>query len=350
MSLWVNSYRLGWAILAMLLVAPLPSEAQDYAWNPDDVAVRRAAFIERMATEHRFERSVLAEILEQAVVRQSALNAISRPAERVVPWYEYREIFLTAERIDAGARFWSEHEDLLSATAERFGVDVEMILAILGIETLYGERMGSYRVVDALSTLAFAYPPRADFFASELESFLLIYREEGPTVLEALGSYAGAMGAGQFIPSSYRAYAVDGDADGRRDLWQNWNDILASIANYLAVHGWRLGEPVAVEAVQGSAPGVEPGNRLGLDTTVGSLRERGFGFDPGLDPDEPAMLVAVEQDSASTGYFVGLNNFHVITRYNRSVKYALAALQLSEAIERRFHDIRLAAEVSDETN
>jgi membrane-bound lytic murein transglycosylase B len=322
--------------LALVLVIAAPARAQDYAWNPDDVEARRAAFIDRMVTEHEFDRALLSEILGAAEIRQSALNAISRPAERVVPWYEYRAIFMNDTRIDAGAQFWREHEAAIAQTSERFGLEPEMILAILGIETLFGERMGNYRVVDALSTLAFAYPPRADFFASELESLLLIYSEEGPDVLDALGSYAGAMGAGQFIPSSYRAYAVDADGDGHRDLWGNWNDILASVANYFSRHGWRFDEPIAVPALQGTAPGAEPGNRLELDETVGSLRAAGYEFDAGLPDDTPAMLVALEQDENETGYWVGLHNFRVITRYNRSVKYALAALELSQAIRERY--------------
>jgi membrane-bound lytic murein transglycosylase B len=334
----VNGRALAAAGLLGTLAVPAASLAQDFSYDPDDVVARREAFIERMVGDGRFERGALTAILEQAVIQQSALNAISRPAERVVPWYEYREIFLNDERIAAGARFWVEHEELVAETSARFGVDSPVILAILGVESLFGERMGSYRVLDALGTLAFAYPPRADFFAGELESFLLIYDEEGPTVLDALGSYAGAMGAGQFIPSSYRAFAVDGDGDGSRDLWQNWSDILASIANYLAVHGWRPGEPIAVAAQQGAAPGIEAGNRLGLDETVGSLRAAGYEFDASLAPDTAAMLVAVEQDESRTAYFVGLQNFHVITRYNRSVKYALAVLELSEAIERRFRE------------
>lgn len=325
---------------AAVLGAARFASAQDFVYDPAEVETRRGAFIENMVSEHAFERDALTEILGRAEIRQSALNAISRPVERVVPWYEYRDIFLNEPRIEAGVRFWIEHEALLEATAERFGVDPEMILAILGIETLFGERMGSYRVLDSLSTLAFAYPPRADFFASELEAFLLIYRDEGPEVLDAEGSYAGAMGGGQFIPSSYRAYAVDADGDGHRDLWQNWSDILGSIANYLARHGWRAGGPVAVAAGQGTAPGLAPGNRLGLDQTVGSLRAQGYEFSPELADDLAAMLVAVERSDSETAYFVGLENFHVITRYNRSVKYALAALELSEVIERRYLETR----------
>ena len=323
-------------MLAAGLAASGPAAAQDFAFDPADVERRRSAFIDEVTREHALDRDRLTGILGAATIQQSVLNAISRPAERVVPWYEYRAIFLNDARIEAGVRFWNEHEALLAATSERFAVEPEMILAIVGIESLFGERMGSYRVVDALSTLAFAYPPRADFFASELEAFLLILAEEGPAILDAHGSYAGAMGAGQFIPSSYRAYAVDADGDGRRDLWSTWSDILGSVANYLAVHGWRHGEPIAVPAAQGEAPGAAPGNRLELDETVVSLRGQGYEFDPGLGGELPAMLVALEQDESSTGYWVGLHNFRVITRYNRSVKYALAALELSEAIRQRY--------------
>ena len=326
-------------VAAACILGPVAVIGQDFAYDPAAVESRRAAFIERMAEKHDFAAADLSAILRQATIQQSALNAISRPAERVIPWHEYRGIFLNTARIDAGAQFWVEHAALVAATAERFGIEPEMILAILGIESLYGERMGTYRVVDALSTLAFAYPPRADFFASELESFFLIYAEEGPVVLDAVGSYAGAMGAGQFIPSSYRAYAVDADADGRRDLWTNWNDILASIANYFDEHGWREGQVIAVPAEQASAPGAPVGNRLELDETVASLRAQGYIFAADLADDLPAMLVALEQDESTTGYWIGLHNFRVITRYNRSVKYALAALELSQAIRGRYAEL-----------
>jgi membrane-bound lytic murein transglycosylase B len=329
--------KLAFLLLAGLSAArPFAVNAQDYAYDPDDVERRRAAFIDRMVTEHAFEADALTDILGRTTIQQSALNAISRPVERVVPWYEYRAIFLDDERIATGARFWLEHEALVDETAERFALDPEMLLAIVGIESRFGERMGTYRVLDALSTLAFAYPPRADFFASELESFLMIYADEGPEVLNALGSYAGAMGAGQFIPSSYLAYGVDADGDGSRDLWADWNDILGSVANYFAKHGWRYGEPVAVPARRGSAPGAAPGNRLELDETVGSLRGEGYEFDADLADEVPAMLIAVEGSETDTAYWVGLHNFQVITRYNRSVKYALAALELSQAIRQQF--------------
>lgn len=318
--------------LAFSLAAPLA--AQEIGVDAARVAEARAALVDRMVTEHGFERAELLAVLEGATIDESILRVISRPAERVVPWYEYRQIFLNDTRIEAGAAFWREHADLVEATADEHGIDPEIVLAIVGVESLFGQRMGRYRVLDSLCTLAFAYPPRASFFAAELESFLLMSREEGAQVLDALGSYAGAMGAGQFIPSSYRAYAVDGDGDGRRDLWQNWPDILASVANYLAVHGWQRGRTVAVRAERAAgATAAAPGNGLELDTTIGSLRAAGYRFDESLDASAPATVVGLEGEGGTTEYWVALENFRVITRYNRSAKYALAAHQLGRAIE-----------------
>jgi membrane-bound lytic murein transglycosylase B len=325
--------RLAWLALTVSVTA----SAQDIAVDEDRVAAAREGLIERMVVDHGFDRDSLTAVLEGATIEQSVLRAISRPVERVVPWYEYRGIFLNEARIQAGAAFWREHADLVREVSDRHGVDPEVILAIVGIESLFGQRMGSYRVLDSLSTLAFAYPPRASFFSGELESFLLMSREEGPQVLDALGSYAGAMGAGQFIPSSYRAYAVDGDGDGFRDLWANWSDILASVANYLDEHGWQPGEPVAV-AAERAVPGPAPANGLDLDETVGSLRAAGYHFDSALDASAPAMVMGLEADDDATEYWVGFRNFRVITRYNRSVKYALAAHQLSEAIRAAYDD------------
>lgn len=308
-----------------------PAGAVDY--DPAEVEAARAAFVDRLVTEHGFERAFLERTLGQAAIVDSVLEAIARPAERVVPWHEYREIFVTDSRIAAGVEFWREHEALVDAKAAEHGVDAAILVAILGVETLYGERMGGYRVLDSLATLAFAYPPRAAFFRSELEQFLELARDDAATFLEAKGSYAGAMGAGQFIPSSYAAYAVDGDGDGRRDLWDNWSDVLASIANYLAEHGWRAGEPVAVRAALPEARDVpEPDNELGLDATVGALRERGYEFETPLPASAPAAAMALDGGDGAREHWIGFNNFDVITRYNRSIKYALAAHELGEAI------------------
>jgi membrane-bound lytic murein transglycosylase B len=315
-----------------------------FAWLPAAVpqsvnSSARAAFIDKMVAQHGFDRAELTALLDEAVIDRTILETMARPAERVVPWFEYRNIFLTEERIAAGARFWNEHAGTLERIAQRYGVAPEMIVAIVGIETYFGTRMGRYRVLDALSTLAFAYPPRASFFTSELESFLLLARENEVDARAALGSYAGAMGAGQFIPSSYRAYAVDGDADGRRDLWSNWSDVLGSVANYFAQHGWRAGEPVIDRAIRTDAfAGPEPRNALELDGTVGSVTELGYVFTTSLPSNAPAAPYSFEAEGGGSEYWVGYHNFRVVTRYNRSTKYALAAHQLSEAIRARYRE------------
>jgi len=299
----------------------------------------RTAFIDKMVAQHKFDRAALTSLLDEAVIDKTILDTMARPAERVVPWFEYRKIFLTEERIAAGARFWGEHADTIQQVADRYGVAPEMIVSIVGIETYFGTRMGRYRVLDALATLAFAYPPRSEFFTSELESFLLLTREESVDPKAALGSYAGAMGAGQFIPSSYRAYAVDVDADGKRDLWSNWNDALGSVANYFAKHGWKAGEPVMERAIRSeSFAGPEPSNKLTLDGTVGSVTQLGYVFTTTLPTNAPAAPYSYEAEGGGSEYWIGYHNFAVVTRYNRSTKYALAAFQLSEAIRARYRE------------
>lgn len=314
-------------LLAATLACATPALAQVDAEAVDRA---RVAFVERMVEKHGFERDAVTEMLAAVSIDQRVLDAISRPAERVVPWYDYRKIFLNDSRIAAGAAFWRAHAGTIATMAEQHGVDPAMIVAIVGIESLFGERMGSYRVLDSLSTLAFAYPRRAEFFSGELESFLLMVREEGPDMLGVLGSYAGAMGAGQFIPSSYRAYAVDANGDGRRDLWTDFEDVLASVANYFAEHRWRAGAPIAAPASRGSGP--EPVNGLDLDSTVGEIRAQGYVFETTLPADAPARVLRFEHTADTYEYWVAFHNFYVITRYNRSEKYALAALELSRAI------------------
>ena len=317
--------------IVSLLVLSLPSAAATLDVGRPDVQ----AFVARMHAEHGFDPVALTGVLSRAEIRDSILEAISRPAERTKPWHEYRQIFLTEKRIDAGLRFWSEHEATLTAASERTGVAPEIIVAIVGVETFYGRITGSYRVVDSLATLAFEYPPRAAFFESELEEFFLLAREQGIDPMEPKGSYAGAMGAPQFISSSYRAYAVDGNGDERVDLWNDWSDVLASVANYFRRHGWQAGEPVAVQVgvpEDGKPPLSE---RLRLDTTVGALRDAGVAIDDGSGDDVDAMLFELEGGDGPE-YWVGYRNFYVITRYNRSNMYAMAIKDLGEAlVERR---------------
>ena len=313
-----------------------------HAVEVDQEAVRAAkdAFVDRMVTTHGFERAELTRILDNAEIDEQILETISRPAERVLAWHEYREIFLNDTRISGGVEFWSTHADEILRASETYGVAPEMLVAILGVETYYGRRMGSHRVIDALATLAFAYPPRSEFFTSELEAFFLLVMEEGIDAEQALGSYAGAMGAGQFISSSYRAYAVDGNEDGRINLWDDWQDILASVANYFSAHGWRRDSPVVSRAsLSETWSGPEPPNSMNLEQTVASLSGAGYVFSTELSGETPATVLSLEgQDEQE--YWVGYHNFRVITRYNRSVMYALAAHQLGQTILAEYQRVR----------
>jgi membrane-bound lytic murein transglycosylase B len=310
----------------------------------ESVAKARNEFVDRMVTAHGFDRDALAAALEEATIDQKIIDTMSRPAERVMPWFEYRAIFLSDARIAAGVQFWSEHADTIESIARRYGVDPEMLVAIVGVETYFGTRMGGYRVIDALSTLAFAYPPRAKFFAGELEQFLLLAREEDMDLKDPRGSYAGAMGAGQFIPSSFRSYAVDADEDGKRNIWTDWDDVLGSVANYFKVHGWKTDEPIVDRATRSADwSGPEPTNKLDLDTTVGALAQRGYVFMTEQRSDAPAAVFSFEAEGGGSEYWVGYHNFRVITRYNRSQKYALAAYQLGAAVHAAYLERTRAA-------
>jgi membrane-bound lytic murein transglycosylase B len=329
-------YRTGieWMLRLLMFggLAALVLNGSAYADYTQRADVR--AFVAEMVAEHGFASAELEELFFRAQRKQSILDAIARPAERTLEWHEYRNIFLKEPRISQGLEFWAEHEDVLEAAQRTYGVAPEYVVAILGVETRYGRITGGYRVLDALTTLAFDYPPRADFFRGELIEFLLLAREEGRNPLELTGSYAGAMGWGQFIPSSYRAYAVDFDDDGLRDIWNNPRDAVGSIANYFKVHGWRPDAEVAVQVeVSGSAADEVANETLNLTHTVAELDALGVSVD-GLARDDRAALFRM-QGSAGEEYWVGLNNFYVITRYNRSRLYALAVHQLGQAIKSR---------------
>ena len=288
------------------------------------------AFIATMVEEHDFDREQLRDTLGAAEVKQSILDAIARPAEKTKSWAEYREIFITPERIKAGAQFWVDNEDALRQVSEATGVPMEMLVGIIGVETYFGRITGSFRVLDALSTLAFSYPPRAKFFRRELEQYLLLVREEGMQATDATGSYAGAMGRPQFMPSSFRAYAVDATGDGKRDIWNDWTDVAGSIANYFLEHGWKPGEDVAAQASLGGSwqgPVPEPRNTLKPSETVASLSRKGVMFVTDLPGDSKGELLTYE-GADGLEHWVGFHNFFVITRYNRNVMYALAVHQL----------------------
>src|SRR3984957_12692741 len=292
-------------------------------------------FIAHMAETSPFKKRQLRKLMKEAQSQPAIIEAMDRPAEKAKPWFEYRPIFITERRIREGTDFWIAHRQALDQASVRSGVAPEYLAAILGVETFYGRLTGSYRVLDALATLAFDYPARAKFFRDELEQFLLLTRDAGLDPLSVKGSYAGAMGAPQFMPSNYRRYAVDADADGHINLWTNWADVCASVGNYLKEHGWNAGEPVLSEAsVAPEKPSDLDGRKLALSETVGSLRTKGVSFDSSLPEEAPALLIAVD-DADGVHWRVGYNNFYVITRYNHSPLYAMAVYELAAAVKQR---------------
>lgn len=314
-------------VISLLLFAAGPA-AQ--AIDVDDPDVE--SFIDSMVSDHSYDRGTLETVLQQARSQETILEAIARPPERTKEWHEYRDIFLTEARVKAGANFWREHSEELQRISEETGVGTEILVGIIGVETYFGRRTGSYRVLDALATLAFEYPPRSSFFRGELEQFLLLVREEGMDAADATGSYAGAMGRPQFMPSSYRAYAVDSSEDGKRDIWSNWADVIGSIANYFVRHGWRTNNQVVAEAsLSNQWRGDPPENTLEPEETVTSLSHQGVLFATDLPGDHQSQLLTLEGDDGEE-YWVGFHNFFVITRYNHSVMYALAVHQLGQEI------------------
>lgn len=285
-----------------------------------------------MVSEHQFAQPKLAKLFSQVKHQPSIIEAITRPAE-AKPWYRYRPIFLTERRINGGIKFWQEHAALLARAEKEYGVPAQIIVAIIGVETFYGRNKGSYRVIDALSTLGFDYPPRGKFFRNQLEEFLLMAREEKRDPLEFLGSYAGAMGMPQFMPSSFRSYAVDFDGDSRRDLWDNPADIIGSVANYFARHHWRQGEPVAERiSLQGGAPQSLLDKGLKPSLSLDELKAIGINPVTPLKDDDTAALLALDSSEGEQEHWLTRQNFYVITRYNRSPLYAMAVYQLAEAI------------------
>jgi membrane-bound lytic murein transglycosylase B len=302
-------------------------------------------FVEKTAAANKMQPLDVYRLLAKAEPQPKIIELISKPAEKVSPWWEYRERFMTEQRIDEGARFMIEHRARLEKAHKDTGVEPEYIVAIIGVETFYGRITGKFRVLDALSTLAFDYPPRADYFKSELAQFITLTNEEQLDPLTALGSYAGAMGAGQFMPSSYRRYAVDGSADRQRNLFADWDDIIASVANYFKAHGWVADGPVLAEAVvQADAAAVADAGNLTLNETIAGLKAKGVDFDNAQQPEHAKVLLIPAEQQAGPAYRVGFKNFEVITRYNRSVRYAMAVHDLATNIADRVDQIKLAAQ------
>ena len=319
-------------VLSILLAAVILTVSSASAEVANTETFNR--FIDKMVKQHGFNETALKNLFSAVEIQQPILDAIAKPAE-AKPWFQYREIFMTEARIDGGVQFWRDNEAVLQAVERQYGVPAEILIAIIGVETKYGAQTGKYRVIDALSTLGFAYPQRSEFFLKELESYLLLVRDEHADPLQPMGSYAGAMGLPQFMPSSFRTYAVDFDHDGKRDIWKNSADAIASIANYFVHNHWQTGAAVAFpvkaksEAYrQALSKGVKP------DTTLLQLRRLLINVPPQLADTESVKLLSYQQQDGED-LWLGLHNFYVITRYNHSPLYAMAVYQLSQAIADR---------------
>ena len=386
---------IGWLLIPVWAFSSLARA--DYSEHPD-----AAEFIDSMVKTHQFSRIELTEWLSNAKKIDSIIAAMSRPAEKVKPWHEYRKHFISDQRISWGVDFWNEHNVVLQKAQQTLGVDSAVVVSIIGVETNYGRNVGNYRVIDALSTLAFDFyrdiEPREKrrlFFTGELENLILIGRTQKVDPTSLMGSYAGAMGWGQFMPSSYRNYAIDFDQDGYADIWKNPNDVIGSVANYLAQHGWAAQKPIAIRAsreeptsemIKSSAIvhyTVEPGDTLysiakkfgtehynlqkvndlknpnelfvGQDLTISSdvkinaltrpsktiaeLKEAGFDTLEPAPSDIKAFPMKLDAGNKAE-YWIGFNNFYVISRYNPRIKYAMAVYQLSELIQNEYCAIK----------
>ncbi|HSE13131.1 MAG TPA: lytic murein transglycosylase B [Rudaea sp.] len=316
-----------------LCAASLLAAAAAHAAAPDPAALAAAEqkFADELARDNHLNREAVLATLAKARYQQSIIDAISRPAE-AKPWKDYRPIFVTDRRIDDGVAFLQANAALLKRVENEFGVPATLIVTILGVETNYGRITGRYRVLDALTTLAFSYPPRQDFFRSELKQLFLLHESLMPYPTDQLmGSYAGAMGWGQFMPSSVANFARDYDGDGKVDLWNSLPDICASVANYFVAHGWQKGGSVAVRAnVAADARAITP-NGLEPVYPLQQLDEWGYHTTEKLDPMMPATLIVLDgADGRET--WLTFENFYAISRYNKSPLYSLAVYQLSQAI------------------
>jgi membrane-bound lytic murein transglycosylase B len=288
-------------------------------------------FIGEMVERHGFKQAELESIFSVVQFQPAIINAISQPATSR-PWYEYRPLFVNPRRITGGVAFWNSHAATLERARKEFGIPEEIIAAVIGVETTYGAQTGKHRVLDALTTLAFDYPKRAGFFRNELEQYLLLGREQEADVLNIKGSYAGAIGIPQFMPSSYRRYAVDFDGDGKVDLSGSTADAIGSVANYLKSYGWETGQTVAIPALvngENYHEALFTGSKPLY--TMEEMRKLGITSRTGVPSHRPATLVELANHGGNE-YWLGFNNFFVITRYNRSVHYAMSVLQLAEEI------------------
>lgn len=285
-------------------------------------------FIDEMVEKHHFKRAELERVFDRARHIPTVIEAISRPPT-IRPWAEYRASFVNPERIRLGLKFWSKHQAVLQKAESEFGVPQEIILGVLGVETVYGLDVGTFLTLDALTTLAFDYPRRAKFFRSELENYLLLAREQQFDLLSIRGSYAGALGIPQFMPSSYRNYAVDFNGDKKVDLLREAHDAIGSVASYLKGYGWVAGEHIAVRA---QASAAIRGGEIPAARSFTAWSSAGVLADSKIESDGNARLVDFTLEDGKE-YWLVFNNFEVITRYNNSDYYAMSVYQLAQALK-----------------
>ena len=324
------------ALLFALVLATGTAAAKEppapYAGRPE---VR--LFVQEMVQKHGFVGKELDFIFARARRVDVALKAVATPASARA-WVDYRAGFVNERQIGAGIEFWRTHQAALARAAKEYGVPEEIIVAIIGIETFYGKQTGKWRVIDALTTLAFDYPPRAPYFRGELENYLLISRERGTDVFSLRGSWAGAIGIPQFMPGSYMKFAVDFDGDGRIDLSGNPTDAVGSVANFLRQHGWKPGETILLDAeVQGDAYKPYADGTVLPKNTLEELAKAGVApKGVGAAASSKVILIELETPGKPSDFRLGFDNFYVITRYNRSSFYATSVADLAAALRARY--------------
>jgi len=326
-----NTSRLFKSLSLLLCIVPAVATA-NYSQREDV-----KAFIQEMHKEHGFDKKALSQLMQGVKQQTTALEAIARPAEGVLTWKDYRKIFITNKRIDKGVQFWKDNEALLNRAEKEFGVPAEFIVAIIGVETYYGKHAGNYPVLDALTTLGFDYPPRARFFRKQLKQYLMMTREEKLDAKSLTGSYAGAMGMPQFIPSSFRAYAVDFDGNGVRDFWNSSADPIGSVANYFKRHGWKKGEPVVSPALVSKNAKKLGGKKMKPHKSIAEFKKAGAKPKAVFSDSAKATLLKFDGKNGEE-FWLGLQNFYVITRYNHSPMYAMAVYQLSQIVSAKYHN------------
>ncbi|MBI3546442.1 MAG: lytic murein transglycosylase B [Gammaproteobacteria bacterium] len=321
-------------LLSLLLLCLLSTTA--HALHIDDYPALQSLASE-MADKHEFSSEQIRRTFRCVKIRPDIIEAMQRPKE-LLPWYDYKNIFLTEQNAERGAQFWKKHADILQRVHTQTGVAPEIIVAILGVETQYGRHAGNYPVLDALTTLTLDYPERADFFRRELVEFLLLAREIKVNPCQVKGSYAGALGLPQFMPSSYRRFAVDSNGDGKRDILTSADDTIASVAHYLRENGWEADGPI-VDDVQIEGTLYFWIEKLGFRPTLPASKLASYGIFPRRrdDLDRRAALISFEGETGPF-YRLGYNNFYVITRYNRNKRYALAVYELGNMIRKRIEE------------